>query len=82
MNVDSKIYIAGHRGLVGSAIKRILESRGFTSPGTGMGFLDERFDLTKPGEQAILDGKRLETETPCDSFGTFGSALDAFLLPA
>lgn len=26
---DSKIYIAGHRGLVGSAIKRNLETRGF-----------------------------------------------------
>lgn len=29
MNNDSKIYIAGHRGLVGSAIIRQLESRGF-----------------------------------------------------
>lgn len=28
---DSKIYVAGHRGLVGSAIKRNLESRGFTN---------------------------------------------------
>ncbi len=31
MNKDSKIYIAGHRGLVGSAIIRQLEHRGFTS---------------------------------------------------
>jgi len=29
MNLDHKIYIAGHRGLVGSAIVRELESRGF-----------------------------------------------------
>jgi GDP-L-fucose synthase len=29
MNKDSKIYIAGHRGMVGSAIKRKLESEGF-----------------------------------------------------
>jgi len=29
MNKDSKIYIAGHRGLVGSAIVRNLESQGF-----------------------------------------------------
>jgi len=29
MNLDQKIYIAGHRGLVGSAIVRELESRGF-----------------------------------------------------
>ncbi len=29
MNIDSKIYVAGHSGLVGSAIVRQLESRGF-----------------------------------------------------
>ena len=29
MNQDSKIYIAGHRGMVGSAILRALEARGF-----------------------------------------------------
>jgi GDP-L-fucose synthase len=31
MNLNDKIYIAGHRGLVGSAIIRQLESRGFTN---------------------------------------------------
>lgn len=31
MKTDSKIYIAGHRGLVGSAIWRALESKGFTN---------------------------------------------------
>jgi GDP-L-fucose synthase len=31
MNKDSKIFIAGHRGLVGFAIVRQLESRGFTN---------------------------------------------------
>ncbi len=31
MNKDSKIYIAGHRGLVGSAIVRQLENRGFNN---------------------------------------------------
>jgi len=31
MQKDSKIYIAGHRGLVGSAIIRQLESRGFNN---------------------------------------------------
>ena len=31
MNIDSKIYIAGHNGMVGSAIKRNLESRGFSN---------------------------------------------------
>ena len=29
MNLDSKIYIAGHRGMVGSAIVRALEHQGF-----------------------------------------------------
>ena len=31
MNRDSKIYVAGHRGLVGSAIVRNLEERGYTN---------------------------------------------------
>ena len=31
MNFNDKIYIAGHRGLVGSSIVRQLESRGFTN---------------------------------------------------
>lgn len=31
MNKDSKIYIAGHRGLVGSAILRLLEKEGYTN---------------------------------------------------
>ena len=31
MNKDSKIYVAGHRGLVGSAIVTNLEERGYTN---------------------------------------------------
>ena len=31
MDLNDKIYIAGHRGLVGSAIVRQLESRGFNN---------------------------------------------------
>ena len=31
MKKDSKIYIAGHRGLVGSALVRHLESKGYTN---------------------------------------------------
>ena len=31
MNLEDKIYIAGHNGLVGSAILRILEKKGFTN---------------------------------------------------
>ena len=29
MNKDSKIFVAGHRGLVGSAIVRTLKERGY-----------------------------------------------------
>ena len=31
MNKTDKIYVAGHRGLVGSAIVRNLESKGYTN---------------------------------------------------
>lgn len=31
MNKDAKIYVAGHNGMVGSAIKRNLENKGFTN---------------------------------------------------
>lgn len=31
MNLTDKIYVAGHRGLVGSAIVRVLEKNGFTN---------------------------------------------------
>jgi len=30
MNKDTKIYIAGHRGMVGSAVWRALEARGYS----------------------------------------------------
>jgi GDP-L-fucose synthase len=31
MSTDSKIYIAGHRGLVGSALMRQLQAAGYTN---------------------------------------------------
>ena len=31
MNKDSKIFVAGHRGLVGSAIVRTLKKRGYVN---------------------------------------------------
>ena len=31
MDADARIYIAGHRGLVGSAILRNLQARGYTN---------------------------------------------------
>lgn len=43
MNKDSKIYISGHRGLVGSSIKRNLESQGYTNI---IGKTSQELDLT------------------------------------
>lgn len=41
MEKDSKIYIAGHQGMVGSAIRRALESRGYRNiTGKAVGELD------------------------------------------
>ena len=41
MKKNSKIYIAGHKGLVGSAIKRNLEEHGYTNiVGMSSGELD------------------------------------------
>ena len=31
MNLDAKIYVAGHRGMVGSAIMRELQRQGYTN---------------------------------------------------
>ncbi len=42
---DAKIYVAGHRGLVGSAIKRNLEKRGFTNI---IGRTHKELDLLDP----------------------------------
>lgn len=62
MNHDSKIYVAGHRGLVGSAIWRNLKSKGYTNligrTHTELDLLDGTavrrfFDLEQP-EYVIL----------------------------
>lgn len=44
MNKDSKIYVAGHRGLVGSAILKTLESKGYTNI---IGRTSSELDLSK-----------------------------------
>lgn len=43
MNKDIKIYVAGHRGLVGGAIKRVLEKQGYTNI---IGRTHKELDLT------------------------------------
>ena len=57
MNKDSKIYIAGHRGLVGSAIKKTLEKQGFTN-------LVERTHSQLDLTDAIAVKTFFETEKP------------------
>ena len=47
MEYDSKIYIAGHRGMVGSAIKRNLEQNGFNNIVTRT---HSELDLTRQSE--------------------------------
>jgi GDP-L-fucose synthase len=50
MKKNSKIYLAGHTGLVGSALKRNLESKGYTNI---IGRTIEQLDLTR--QQAVAD---------------------------
>lgn len=57
MEKSSKIYVAGHRGLVGSAIVRNLEKRGFTNI---IGKTHKELDLTRQDEVE----KFFETEKP------------------
>lgn len=57
MNKNKKIYIAGHRGLVGSAIKRELERKGYTNI---IGKTHAELDLTD--SKAVAEF--FETEKP------------------
>jgi|TARA_B110000090_G_scaffold86548_1_gene98402 GDP-L-fucose synthase len=50
MNKASKIYIAGHRGMVGSAVWRVLEKKGFTNL---LGKTSKELDLRN--QQAVLN---------------------------
>jgi GDP-L-fucose synthase len=50
MNLDSKIYVAGHRGLVGSAIVRRLRELGYSNL-----VLRTRFELNLLSEKAVAD---------------------------
>jgi GDP-L-fucose synthase len=58
MDKNGKIYVAGHRGLVGSAIWRNLESKGYANlAGRTHGELDL---LDAPAVKAFFDGERPE----------------------
>ena len=47
---NTKIYIAGHRGMVGSAVWRVLESKGYSNL---IGKTSKELDLRN--QQAVLD---------------------------
>ncbi|WP_400243865.1 GDP-L-fucose synthase family protein [Niallia sp. JL1B1071] len=58
MNKDSKIYVAGHRGLVGSAIYRKLESEGYTNL---VARTSKELDLRNPTEvNRFFDEEQIE----------------------
>ena len=50
MNKNSKIYIAGHKGLVGSAITRLLQKEGYKNL-----ILKTRQELDLLNQQAVSD---------------------------
>ena len=50
MNLSAKIYIAGHRGMVGSAVWRALEKKGYTNL---IGKTSKELDLRN--QQAVID---------------------------
>ena len=60
MNKDSKIYVAGHRGMVGSAIVRCLEKNGYTNIITRT---HAELDLTRQAdvEKFFADEKNFST---------------------
>ena len=45
MNTKDKIYVAGHNGLVGSAIVKVLKEKGYTNI---IGKTHKELDLTNP----------------------------------
>lgn len=57
ITLDSKIYIAGHNGMVGSACKRALEAKGYKNI---IGFSSKELDLRD--QRAVFD--MLEREKP------------------
>ena len=68
---NTKIYIAGHRGMVGSAVWRILDSKGYTNL---MGKISKELDLTN--QQAVLDFyKKEKPEVVIDAAAKVGGIL-------
>ena len=74
MEKDSKIYVAGHRGLVGSAIWNNLQRKGYTNL---IGRTHQELDLMD-----ALAVKRFLPDLRLDQAAAFGTILNVFdLLP-
>ena len=58
MDKNSRIFVAGHRGLVGSAIWKALESQGYTHL---IGRTHRELDLEDPPSGNSLTGKSRNT---------------------
>ena len=71
MNKESKVYIAGHRGMVGSAVWRALESKGYTN------LIGKTFeDLDLRDQNAVNDFYNLEQpEAVIDAAAKVGGIL-------
>ena len=68
---DSKIYIAGHRGMVGTSIWRVLEAKGYTNL---IGKTSKELDLRN--QQAVYDFIKQETpEVIIDAAARVGGIL-------
>ena len=60
MNKSTKIYIAGHRGMVGSAVWRTLEKKGYTNL---IGRTSKELDLRD--QEAVTDFYTTEKPASC-----------------
>ena len=68
---NSKIYIAGHRGMVGSAVWRALENKGYTNL---LGKTSAELDLRN--QQAVTDFyKKEQPEVVIDAAAKVGGIL-------
>ena len=73
MNQDSKIYVAGHKGMVGSAIVRKLQREGFTNILTARDLLGVQCEVCHgPGSLHVKDNtankmRHLTSATDCIS---------------
>lgn len=77
MNKNTKIYIAGHRGMVGSAVWRTLETKGYTNL---IGKTSKELDLRKQADvQAFFEAEK--PEVVIDAAAKVGGILANSTLP-